>query len=278
MTLSSDGGIATRRSQRTHESSMERWRGLLAWVLFALVPFAIASHARADALETLAGELRAQIDAMATAALERIEGGDRQLLATRSYLRGGPDLAAQWSWTDAEIAAYAYSAEYRDVQADADKVVAAFEAANPGYQLYVNREVRSLDVQLGSWNENPSVAAAAAELHAAALAESANPAYTKPSSDAAIARFRAFLLGWYPSEPVSVAAPGLSPHGQLRALDFQVQKGDRIVASTSAADAVVQWDAEGWTEKLKQAVTSASPRMQGPLESPREPWHYSYAP
>jgi len=257
---------------------MERGSGSLARVLFALVPFALASQARADALETLAGTLRAQIDATATAALERIEGGDRQLLAMRSYLRAGPGLAAQWSWTDAEIAAYRYADEYRDAQAEIEKVVAAFEGANPGYQLYVNREVRSLDVQLGSWNENPSVAAAAAELHAAAVAEAANPAYTKPSSDAAIARFRAFLAGWHSTEPVSVAAPGLSPHGQLRALDFQVQKDDRIVASTSAADAVVQWDAEGWSEKLKQAVISASPRMEGPLESPREPWHYSYTP
>ena len=251
---------------------------LRALLRCALLPFALATHARADALETLAAALRAQLDVPATIALDRIAGSDRQLLATRSYLRVGPDLAARWSWSDAQIAIYQYTNEYRDAQAELDKVVAAFEAANPGYELYVNRELRSLDAQLVAWNESPSVAAAAAELHEAAVAETAHRAYAKPDSDAAIARLRAFLVDWVASESVSVAAPGLSPHGQLRAFDFQVQQGDRIIASTSAADAIVQWDAEGWTEKLKQAVTISSSRLQGPLESPREPWHYAYTP
>lgn len=244
----------------------------------ALLSFALATHARADALETLVAALRAQFDLPATVALDRIAGSDRQLLATRSYLRAGRDLAARWSWSDAQIAVYPYTDEYRDAQAEVDEVVAAFEAANPGYELYVNREVRSLDAQLVAWNENLSVAAAAAALHGAAVAETTQRAYAKPDSDAAIARFRAFLVAWVASEPVAVAAPGLSPHGQMRAFDFQVQQGDRIIASTSAADAIVQWDVEGWTEKLKQAVTSVSTRLQGPLESPREPWHYAYAP
>jgi hypothetical protein len=29
---------------------------------------------------------------------------------------------------------------------------------------------------------------------------------------------------------------------------------------------------------LKQAVEKASTRFKGPLESPREPWHYDYEP
>lgn len=251
---------------------------LRAWLPCALLWFALAPRAQADSLATLAAALRSQLGVPATVALDRIAGSDRQLLATRSYLRAGPDLAARWSLSDAQIVAYPYTAEWRDAQAEVDKVVAAFEAANPGYTLYVNREVRSLDAQIVAWNESPSVAAAAAALHEAAVAETAKPAYARPDGDAAIARFRAFLVGWVASEPVAVAAPGLSPHGQMRAFDFQVQQGDRIIASTSAADAIVQWDVEGWTEKLKQAVTIASSRLQGPLESPREPWHYAYTP
>lgn len=253
---------------------------LRAWLPCALLSLALAlaTNARADALATLTAALRVQLGVPATEALGRIAGSDRQLLAMRSYLRAGPDLAARWSWSDAQIAVYPYTTEYRDAQAEVDKVVAAFEAANPGHELYVNRAVRSLDAQIAAWNESPSVAAAAAALQEAAIAETAKPAYARPDGDAAIARFRAFLAGWVASEPVAVAAPGLSLHGQMRAFDFQVQQGDRIIASTSTADAIVQWDVEGWTEKLKQAVTSASTRLQGPLESPREPWHYSYTP
>ena len=252
-----------------------RLRALMPCALFSL---ALGSHAQADALATLAAALRTQLGAPATDALDRIAGSDRELLAMRSYLRAGPGLAARWSWSDAQIAVYPYTTEHRDAQAEVDKVIAEFEAANPGYQLYVNREVRSLDAQIAAWNESSSVAAAAAALHEAAVAETTLRAYATPDGDAAIARFRAFLTGWVASEPVAVAAPGLSLHGQMRAFDFQVQHGDRIIASTSAADAIVQWDVEGWTEKLKQAVTSASTRLQGPLESPREPWHYSYTP
>jgi hypothetical protein len=40
----------------------------------------------------------------------------------------------------------------------------AFEAANPGYTLFVNSQVRSLDIQLQHWNENRSVAEAGNQL------------------------------------------------------------------------------------------------------------------
>jgi hypothetical protein len=245
-------------------------RRALAATLLALLSW--TASAQADSVASLVAIVRPTLDVRAVAALARIDGSDRQLLAARSYLRAGSTLAARWSWTEAEVASYRSSAEYRDVLAAVEKVIAAFEAQNAGYTLYVNREVRSLDVQLARWNENTSVGATASALRAAALAAFPNPGAAK------VAQLRDFLVAWRPSPAATLAAPGLSPHGQLRAFDFQVEKDGRIVAGTTAANAATEWDAAGWTDKLRRAVAAASPRMKGPLASPREPWHYTFAP
>ena len=44
-----------------------------------------------------------------------------------------------------------------------------FERANPGYELFVNPQVRSLDIQLVNWNRNESAAAASTQLLQAAV-------------------------------------------------------------------------------------------------------------
>lgn len=238
----------------------------------AALVLALAAPAQADSVAALVAAVRPTLDANAAAVLDRVDDAARRLLAARSYLRAGPNLAARWSWSDAQVAAYQKSAEYRDALAEVQKVIAAFEAQNPGYTLYVNREIRTLDVQLARWNENTSVGATAAGLRDAALA-------VFPDPDAATAaQVRDFLVAWRPNPAAALAAPGLSPHGQLRAFDFQVQKDGAIIAGTSTANAAKDWDAAGWTDKLRRAVAAASSRMKGPLESPREPWHYAYEP
>jgi hypothetical protein len=240
----------------------------------AVLAFAAAPTARADALEPLVAGLAAMLAPEAAAALAAIDGVERRLLAARSYLRAGPDLATRWSWSAARIAEYEQSPEHRDALTEVAQVVAAFEAANPGYTLFVNRQVRSLDVQIARWNQNVSVAAVAAELAAAVRVEAGSAADAH-----ALARLRDFVVGWHAtSPPPALAAPGLSPHGQGLAFDFQVQQGDRIVAGTDAAGAAEDWDAAGWTAKLRAAVESASHRFEGPLAMPPEPWHYDYRP
>jgi hypothetical protein len=240
---------------------------------------AMGSAASGDRLAEIAAGLRAELDPKAAEAFDRIDGTGARLLAARSYLRAGAGLAARWSWTAEEIAAYEQSEEFRSASTEVDAVVLAFEAANPGYTLYVNRKARSLDTQISAWNENPTVRAAAAALEEAARAEVAGPAYAAGADPRSIARFREFLLGWRPAPRPNLAAPGLSPHGRLRAFDFQVQKQDGpIVARTSVRDAELEWDAPGWTEQLRAAVAVASTHLRGPLESPREPWHYDYVP
>ena len=147
----------------------------------------------------------------------------------------------------------------------------AFAAAFAGYTLYVNREVRSLDVQIERWNSNASVDAASRTLLDDLRVASAQRARAKRAD-----WLRDSLTSWTLAVPVTLAAPGLSAHGQSRAFDFQVERDGAIVAGTEAEHATRDWDAAGWTERLKQVVARASTRLRGPLETPREPWHYYY--
>jgi hypothetical protein len=219
-----------------------------------------------------AAQASAGLESRVIETLRQISGPDRRLLALRSYLRAENYLAERWSWSQEQISAYPATSEGKAAAAEIDAVTAAFEDANPGYSLHVNREPRSLEVQIAHWNANESVGSAGAALVAAlerrfAIDDSA------PSPD----QLRAALKQWKPDMPVALAAPGLSPHGQGRAFDFQVERDGQIIAGTSLASAPRQWDSEGWTEKLHSAVIKAGTHLAGPLESPYEPWHYSYS-
>lgn len=247
---------------------------LVAWALAACL-----AAARADDVDPLTrwiDAIAARQDPRVAEGLARIDGNERRLLALRSYLRSARQLAERWSWTDAQIDAYRRTREYRELQAEIERVRAAFAAANPGYQLWVNPRVRSLDVQVEHWNTNESVGAAAAELAASFRTYVAAAPFASKPEDAALSAAEKFLLEQRPVPTPTIAAPGLSPHGQMRAIDFQVESAGRIVADTQASTIAETWDAAGWTTRLEAAVRAGSPRFVGPLESPREPWHYTY--
>lgn len=210
----------------------------------------------------------ARVPMQAQTALMRIDGVPRKLLALRSYLRADKDLALRWSWTEEQIRAYQASPEYARAMREITRVQRRFAELNPGYQLFVNLDVRSLDLQLLRWNENASVGVAADSLVASASLA------CKPGGQG----FAAWLAAWQPSPPPNLAAPGLSPHGQARAFDFQVKQGDVLVAGTDARRIAQDWTRSGWTERLRRAVNEASPAFVGPLRAPNEPWHYAYAP
>jgi hypothetical protein len=224
------------------------------------------------ALAQDAAAIATRLDPRVRHALERIPDFGRRLLALRSYLRADATLPARWSWSEQEIRDFEQSQEFRDAQAELDRVVTAFAAAFPGYTLYVNRQVRSLDVQIERWNSNASVEAASQ-----ALLADLRQASTRRSPGRGTDWLREQLAGWTLAVPVTLAAPGLSAHGQSRAFDFQVERNGTIVAGTEAEHAERDWDAPGWTQRLKDVVARASTRLHGPLESPREPWHYVYA-
>jgi len=228
-------------------------------------------------LEAYAEAAARPLDPRQREALARIPEIPRKLLALRGYLRSG-DPGGRWSWTGEEVVRYKTTAEYRAALAEVEKVRAAFASSNPGHTLHVNTEVRTLDEQLAGWNRVESVRAAGEELLAACQRELADASYKEPPDESSAARFSRFLRGLRTSRTPTLAVPGLSPHGQLRAFDFQVMQGGRIIADTSSGSIASRWDSAGWSERLKEAVLKSGARLTGPLASPREPWHYTYNP
>jgi len=144
--------------------------------------------------------------------------------------------------------------------------------------LYVNSQVRSLDVQVEHWNSNESVKAAAEETLAAAQALILSPGFPAARPEQAREALTAFLSGYRPMSTPTIAAPGLSLHGQMRAIDFQVHQGGRVVAGPSTATIATDWAEAGWAAKLDAAVRAASNKFVGPQASPQAPWHYTYVP
>src|SRR5580693_1296327 len=70
------------------------------------------------------------VDPRALATLSRVNGLDRRLLALRAYLRAGDTLAARWSWSQQQLAAYPSTPEGIAAAADIDTVERAFASAN----------------------------------------------------------------------------------------------------------------------------------------------------
>ena len=258
--------------------------GAIAWVvvcqpaLAAEPAHAAPSSSTADRLAPLVAAIVSAQDPRVAAALARIDGEGRQLLALRSYLRGNARLAERWSWTAEQITAYEASPEHAELQAEVERVRAAFAQDNPGFELWVNPQVRTLDRQIESWNSNDSVAAAGQSLLASALDFVANGTFAQSDAPGQQRALERFLAEHVPVPTPTVAAPGLSPHGQMRAIDFQVHRDGQVVAGTRTATMAQDWDDAGWTRKLENAVRAASQRFVGPLASPREPWHYTYSP
>ena len=248
---------------------------MLASVVLAATAVAAqaAPHANEAQLQEWVDQASVGLDSRAKEALAQIVGADRRLLAVRAYLRAGDTLSQRWSWSAQRLADYASSPEGRAANADIDAVAAAFAAANPGFALEVNRQPRSFELQLAHWNENTSVKAVAASLIESLENRFAGNAHIPPADE-----LRAALIAWTPTIAATLAAPGLSPHGQGRAFDFQVLHEDRVIAGLDAAAAHRQWDAAGWTQKLHQAIKAAHGRFIGPLQFPYEPWHYAYNP
>lgn len=257
---------------------MNRATHIRAVFVFALAAPAAVAQLPEDPVAPHLIAVRATLDPRAAAVIPRIDGSGRQLLALRSYLRAGPALAERWSWSDAEIAAWQGSAAQAALDAAIARVRAAFESANPGYSLHVNPEVRSLELQLARWNTNASIAAAAAPLADAAAAAVRAEGFPSPDAPLAQSAFADFLRAWMPEPMPPLAAPGLSAHGQMRAVDFVVMQGERIVAGAVTADIPAIWTGNGWAARLQAAVLASGAPFEGPLRVPDEPWHFDYRP
>ena len=211
-------------------------------------------------------------------ALGSIEGTGRQLLAARSYVRNASQLDERWSWSDAQIAAYAGSPEKLRLDTAITRVRCEFESANSGYTLFVNENVRSLDRQIEKWNRSETIKRAADDLLEKIRVEVAARTFPPAKSPEGVSAFRNLLVSVNPVPTPSLAAPGLSLHGRMRAVDFQIMAGHRLVAGTDPTTVVETWEASGWKAKLKSAVSKANAGFVGPLKNPDEPWHYDFRP
>lgn len=214
-------------------------------------------------------------------ALARIPNLSRRLLAMKYYLhRDHEEINAKWAWTEQEAREYRKSDEYRRALEEVANVRRAFAELNPGYQLQVDIEIRSLSSQIGKWNSVRSIGEGADELmnNALAFITDSLAAPDPESMEEDLLRFLAFLRAFEPKRHPTVAVPGLSQHGQLRAFDFRVSRGGRVIAGASTITIPTAWDRAGWTAKLCEAILAVSPKFEGPLLQPYEPWHYEYRP
>jgi hypothetical protein len=262
---------------KSHDNAAGRWRTLrsalfLGFILGAIAPAGATAASTEAVHQRWLDSASAGLAPEAVATLQRIRGTDRRLLALRAYLRAGDSLAARWSWSQATLARYPETPEGQAAAADIDAVIGVFAKQNAGYALQVNRQPRSLEIQLAHWNANASVASVAAALVTSLARRFADsPA---PGAD----ELREALAHWTPDSAAALAAPGLSAHGQGGAFDFVVARDGRIVAGLEADSAHAKWDSAGWTRKLHEAVVASGKPFVGPLQSPYEPWHYAYTP
>jgi hypothetical protein len=255
--------------------------GGMIWMLCAAAPAqsdAMLAGSTDDPVSPYVSALAEQAGGRVSKAIGEIQGEPRRLLAMRSYLRAEQRVQSRWSWSSAEIERFEKSLEIRDMLAEVNKVTAAFEQQNPGFSLYANTRVRSLGVQIERWNNNRTIGRLADTLHAAAVRHLTQQSNLGATDAASLKSFAAFLKQWQPAVALPLAAPGLSLHGQARAIDFQIRSQDRIIASTETASVAKVWDGQRWSEKLRRAVNAASNRFSGPLAIPHEPWHYEYIP
>lgn len=207
-------------------------------------------------------------------ALQKIQNPSHELLALRRYIRKAKDLDRQWVWSAEQIKVYDSSPLAAIVRGEIEKVRKKFEELNQGYTLATS-PIRDLARQVRLWNGNRTVRAASNDLKAKCLEEIIKPTYPNAPDPDSIERFRKFLghCKVHP-EPTS-AAPGLSDHGQMNAIDFVVMRDREKIAGTETATLELKWVKPGWDRKLKEAVTDSKSLFIGPLQHPREPWHYT---
>jgi hypothetical protein len=274
-TLASDGSssfYSERSPLMRDETSLRTFVSHAVCVLLCAV--SLSADASSSRLDMYVDALTSTLSARERNTLQQIPELDRRLLALRAYVRAGANLDSRWSWTQAEIERYTASEEYQRLLADIERVQRAFERSNPGYTLYANRDVRSLDTQIERWNSNRGVKTTARNLQALVMLK-LTELPDQPNA-LGLEMFRELLSSWRPTPVSPLAAPGLSLHGRMRAIDFQIMRNGQVVAATDVGAVAREWQATGWSRKLKQAIVASGSRFEGPLASPNEPWHYEY--
>lgn len=218
----------------------------------------------------------ATLDPRLQRAIGRIRATERRYLAIRGYVRREHKVHTHWSWSAKEAAEFRRTPEYRAMIDTIAAVKLRFALQNPGYRLEVATDIRTLESQIGKWNTVRSIAVSGREVVDTSLVILADTTYPEIPDSAGTARFRAFLDGYELVNTPTVAVPGFSDHGQLRAFDFKVYKGRRLVAGTTTATIAHTWEAPGWACRLNEIICDYTDVFHGPLDDPYEPWHYTW--
>lgn len=208
-----------------------------------------------------------------------------RLLAVRRYLRmGEARIVAQWAWTAEQTRENIGSGRTKVLYTLAARTREIFAQRNPGYSLTVS-PLRSLERQVETWVTNASVTAAGERLLTNVETILCDDEFPMTPNVAATRRFRIKLKSAHVQPEPTSAAPGTSDHGQGSAVDFVVVRGQKAIASTKSNQIRSRWKADGWGERLKQAIDECNqeqldnpirpaPQLTGPLQKPFEPWHW----
>jgi hypothetical protein len=216
------------------------------------------------------------LDPRLQSALSKIPAKERRYLAVRGYVRREQKVHTHWSWTAREATHFRTTPEYRAMMDTIVAIKRRFAALNPGYRLDVVTDIRTLETQIRKWNTVASIAVSGREVVDTSLIVLSDTTWPDVPDAASTARFRTFLDGYELVNTPTVAVPGFSEHGQLRAFDFKVYRGGRLVAGTTTATIRSVWDAPGWSCRLNEAICGYADVFLGPLQEPYEPWHYTW--
>jgi hypothetical protein len=199
-----------------------------------------------------------------------------RLLALRRYLRMQDvkhvDLHTIWTWGDDRVKESIHHGTGRDLMNEARRVQDSFARNNPGYTLGVSPP-RSLDRQVQLWVTSSSARTAGDRLLQQTMQYLAQPEFELPPPVSKVQAAAAWIRDRHVHPEPGNAAPGTSDHGQVKAVDFVVMQGSRLVAGTSRPTIAARWTAPGWAKRLVEAT--AGTRLRGPLRHPYEPWHWS---
>jgi len=222
--------------------------------------------------------LVSSLDARAQSVLRQIPSLGRRLLAIRYYMIRRSELDSLWTWTTEQVRRFRRTEEYREIMSAIDDVRDTFAVMNPGYTIRVDVGHRSLARQIQNWNSVRSVRHASDTLLRYCRAVVGDTVLPSIPDERSQHQFDSlFVNAPDPIEP-TVALPGYSQHGQLRAFDMRIATSQgRLIAGASSRAIQTDWEAKGWTARLRTAVELAGQgRLDGPLEKPYEPWHYTW--
>jgi hypothetical protein len=228
--------------------------------------------------------------------LTQIPNKYRQLMAVHGFVRHAGRINPRWPMTDAEETTFRGSSAGQAMQHEIQAIQRAFASAHRGYSLRVNPRARSLDTQITAWNGSGRGGRIAENLgrdlwRRAGTELDSGTTYPEPPTATSKEAFRRWIAQ-HPRTGLNLrarvdrttyhmptlATPGLSDHGRLRAIDFEVRRGGDIIAtSDSTTESRAIWrGVPNWQTRLNNVITGVSANWDGPLERPDEPWHYTY--